>query len=136
MNAFQDFGRILILEHDYNAAYRVRVGILAQNTLTLLMAVCRLAEILDQYRHALSLGDNDIAKIGQRPYHADAADNITLFAARYAATARVRAVAVDRRDHVIEADAIMLKLNGIELHLILHGETAEVADIDYTGDLL
>ena len=110
--------------------------VLAENALSLLMAVRRLAQIAHQDRDAVSLGDNDIAKIVQRTYHADAADNIALLAACDAAAACIRTVVVDCRNHIIEADAITLQLGRVELKLILHGETAEVVNVDHAGHLL
>ena len=134
--AFQDFRRVLILEHVHDAFYRVRVGVFAENALALLMAVCRLAEVAHQDRHAVSLGDDDIAEIVQRAHHADAADNIALLAARDAAAAGIRAVVIDRRDHVVQADAIAKELGRIKLKLILHGESAEIIDVSHAGHLL
>ena len=81
MDAFQDFRWILILEQVHNTLYGVRVGVLAENARSLLMAVRCLAQIAHQDRHAVSLGDDDIAEIVQRAYHPDAADNIALLSA-------------------------------------------------------
>ena len=134
--AFQDFRRVLVLEHVHDAFYRVRVGVFAENALALLMAVCRLAEVAHQDRHAVSLGDDDIAEIVQCAHHADAADDIALLAARDAAAAGIRAVVVDRGGHIVQADAVTLKLGGIKLKLILHGEAAEIIDVSHAGHLL
>ena len=99
------------------------------------MAECELPEVAQQDRHPVALRHHDGSKVAQRAHKADAADNIALIAARDSAAARVRTVVVDRRDHVVEANAEILELDRIELELILQGKTAEVGDVGYSGQL-
>src|SRR5208283_4315238 len=100
------------------------------------MAESQLAEIAHQDRHSVSLCDDYVAEVVQCAHHADSADNIALFAARNTAAAGIGTVVVDRGDHVVQADAITLKLQWVELQLILFGKTAEIGDTYHAGHLL
>ena len=93
------------------------------------------AEVADEDRHAVALGDHDVAEVRKVAHQADAADDVALLAAGDAAAAGVGAVVVDGGDDVVQADAIALELHGVELELELHGEAAEVVDIGHARHL-
>ena len=59
------------------------------------MAELDVAEVLDQHRHAVLLGDDDVAEIVECADQAHAADDEALLAAVQDAAARVGVVGID-----------------------------------------
>ncbi len=136
VDALQHLGRVLVFQQLDDTLDRIGIGVLAEDALALLMAVAQNAEIAHQDRDAVSLRDDDVAEILERADEADAADDVALLAAGDAAAAGIGAVVVDGGDDVVEADAVAQELGRIEHQLVLHGEAAEIRDLDHARHLL
>ena len=89
----------------------------------------------EQDRHAVVLGDDDVAHVVDRVQQADAADVDALAADGEVVAAGVGIAVGDGVDDLGHGDAVGEELAGIDFSLILARGSAEGGDVDDAGDL-
>ena len=76
MNAFEDLGGILVLEHLHDALHGIGVRVLAEDALPLLVGIGEPTEIADENRHSFALRNDDVPEVRKRAHQADAANDV------------------------------------------------------------
>ena len=90
---------------------------------------------LHAHRHALDLGDDDVADVADRSHEADAAHVERLLAEREPLAADVLVGVGERRDQLRQRQVLPLELIGVDLDVILLRVAAEADDVDDAGHL-
>src|SRR5262249_3810646 len=129
-------GRVLVAQEQDDAGDAVTAVVLAEHAVALLVAQLHLAEVADEDRRSVALGDDDIAHVLQSLDKSDAADDDSELAAGQNAPARIGAVRFDRVGDVLERQVEAHELLRIELELELGGDAAEVLDVGDPRHLL
>ena len=135
VNAVNCVRDVLVLQPHDDPLDRRRVLVKAQDSLGLLMRVAQFAEVANEYRHAVSLGHDDIAEIIEGAHEPDAADDQALVAARHPTAARIGAVVGDRVCDVVDAYAVTQELSGVQIEPELPREASEIIHLCDTRDL-
>ncbi len=128
--------RIFALEQHDDAGDHVGLFVLADDAVAFLIRQLHVADVAQQGWRAALGTDDDVAEVVERLNQADAADDECLFATHEIAAAGTRAVFLQCIDDAAETEPIRLQLVGIDLHLELHGLTAEVRHVGNTRNLL
>ncbi len=136
VDALEHPRRVLAAQQQHGAFDRVVLAVVAEDAVSLLVGELELAEVAQQDRRAVALGDDDGAEIVERLHHADAAHDEAQVAARDDAAAGADVVGVDGGLDVGERQVEPHELLRVELELELGGEAAEVRDVGDARDLL
>src|SRR4029077_17669463 len=126
MHAVEHARRIFAALQQHGAFDDVAALANADDAVAFQVAELELAEIANEDRRAIVLGDDDIAEIVERLDEADAADDIAELAAIEHAAAGIGVVGADRAGHRAQRQIEAHELLRIELQLILSGQAAEV----------